>query len=534
MRRTRRNRAGACVAAAVIAGAAGLAAGAAHGAPSPRDIALTPLGTYATGIAGGTSGETAALQGTRLYVTNSTGNSLDIVDVTDPARPVLERRVDLSPYGAGPNSVDARRGLVAVAVEASPITAPGAVVFLTPSGEFIARATVGSLPDMLTFTPDGRQVLVADEGEAPAYGPGETDPEGSVSIVATSGLTRSGGPEVRRVGFADFDAGGPRHGELPSGVRLNGPGATVAQDLEPEYIAVDEDGRTATVTLQDNNAIARIDLRAGRVVSITALGWKDHSAAGQGLDPSDRDGGISIGTWPVRGLYMPDALAAFRVRGRDYLISANEGDGRDRTGFGDEVRVGASSVVLDPAAFPDAAGLKAPAALGRLNVSRTDGLTGGVYTALYSFGARSATIWTTAGTRVWDSGDQIERRIAAEVPAAFNVSNDANVADDRSDNKGPEPEGVAVGTVRGRTYAFVGLERVGGLMVFDVSTPASPRLVQWANRRDYGLSPLAPGQDSGPEVVHFVPEKESPVRAPLVVVANEVSGTVTMYRVTQG
>ena len=172
---------------------------------------------------------------------------------------------------------------------------------------------------------------------------------------------------------------------------------------------------------------------------------------------------------------MPDAIAGFTIRGREYFITANEGDGRDWPGFGDEVRVGSSSVVLDPTAFPDAAALKANAALGRLNISRTDGLgADGEYEALYAFGGRSATIWDSRGERVWDSGDSIERRVAADAPAAFNASNDNNALDDRSDNKGPEPEGVATGEIDGRTYAFVGLERIGGFVTFDVTDPRSP------------------------------------------------------------
>ena len=532
--RLRRNRALAWVAgAAIVVGggvvATGALAGPADRRPAPAPPTFTPIGSYATGLTGGTSGETAAFAAGRLFVTNSTGNSLDIVDASDPASPTLRTRIDLSPWGAGPNSVDVSRDLVAVAVEAAPKTDPGTVVFFTTKGRFVAAVPVGALPDMLTFTDDGDTLLVANEGEASGYGtPDAVNPEGSVSIISTRGLTSRRGPEVRTAGFAAFNAGAPRHRELPAGIRLNGPGATVAQDLEPEYIAISEDRRTARVTLQEANAVATVDIRAARVTAITSLGPKDFSVPGAGLDPSDRDGGVNIANWPVRGLYMPDAIAAFTVRGREYFITANEGDGRDWPGFADEVRVNASSVVLDPTAFPDAAALKANAALGRLTVSRTDGLgADGEYEALYAFGARSASIWDARGARVWDSGDAIERRVAAEVPAAFNVSNDNNTPDDRSDNKGPEPEGVAVGEIDGRTYAFVGLERTGGFVSFDVTDPRSPTLVQWANNRDYTATP--PGPDSGPEVVHFIDRRESPTRRPLVMVANEVSGTVTFY-----
>lgn len=527
--RISRNRALTWISAAAIATGAGVAVSAAAGGPgrTPAPPSFAPIGTYATGLGGGTSGETSAFARGRLYVTNSTANSLDIVDARDPSHPALIRRVDLSPWGAGPNSVDVAGGLVAVAVEADPKTAPGAVVFLRANGDFVASVPVGALPDMVTFDEGGRRLLVANEGEPSGFGvAGSADPEGSVSIVSTRNLGRPGGPEVRTVGFGAFNAGGARHGELPAGIRLNGPGATVAQDLEPEYITVSQEGRTAHVTLQEANAVAEIDLRRARVTRIAALGTKDHSLAGAGLDPSDRDGANLIGTWPVRGMYMPDAIASFSVRGRDYLITANEGDGRDWAGLADEARV--SSLILDPTAFPDAAALKANAALGRLTVSTTDGVASdGEHEALFAFGARSATIWSRDGRRVWDSGDQIEQKVAATVPTAFNASNDANARDDRSDNKGPEPEGVAVGRIGGRTYAFVGLERVGGFIVFDVSDPGAPVLVQWANNRDYGRTPAGP--DSGPEVLRFIDAHESPTGRPLVTVANEISGTVTFY-----
>jgi choice-of-anchor I-like protein len=463
-----------------------------------------------------------------MYVTNSTGDTLDVVDVSDPSAPERLRRV---PLPGGPNSVDVHGDLVAVAVEATPKTDPGAVVFLNRAGDILATVPVGALPDMLTFTHDGRFVLVANEGEPSGYNSQGVDPVGSVSIVST----KLPDPEVRTVGFADFNAGGTRRSELPAGLRLNGPGASVAQDLEPEYIAVDEDGRTATVTLQEASAFARIDLKTARVTSIEALGWKDHSAAGNGLDASDQDGAVNVRTWPVRGWYMPDAVAAFRVGGQDLLITANEGDSRaDWPGFTDEGRLRGDSTNAT-LAIPghDAATLRDNTNLGRLNISLTEGLDGGVRRAIYTFGGRSASIWTTSGQRVWDSGDAIEQRIAADLgPLAgsfFNASNDDDNFDSRSDNKGPEPEGVAVGKVSGRTYAFVGLERQGGVMTFDVTRPASPALISWANRRDHTLA--TPGPDAGAEVIHFVPRGESPSNTPLVLVANEASGTVTLYRV---
>lgn len=523
----RTNRALAWGAAAVLATGAAAGAVALAGPGGPQDPRFDPIGTYSTGI-GLDSAETTAFAKGRLYVTNSEGNTLDVVDASDPAAPTLLNRIDLSPYGAAPNSVDVSGGLVAVAMESDPKTDPGRVAFFRRDGGFITTVAAGALPDMLTFTKGGRELLVANEGEPSGYGPGESDPEGTISIITTAGLSAQRPPRVRTIDFRAFDEGGPRHDELPADLRLNGPGARVSQDLEPEYITVSQDGRTAWVSLQEANALAQLDLHRARVTAIRSLGYKDHSVEGAGLDPSDRDGAIAIAPWPVRGLYMPDAIASFRVKGRDYVITANEGDARDLPGFADEARLGSGDVVLDPTAFPNAAALKDNAALGRLTISTTDGRgEDGEFEAIYSFGARSAAIWRGDGRLVWDSGDQMERRVAAEQPEHFNSNHEENNFDNRSDNKGPEPEGVAVGTIRGRTYAFVGLERQGGVMVFDVSRPDDARLIQWANNRDYAADPVGP--DSGPEIIRFVPANDSPTRRPLVIVANEVSGTVTFY-----
>ena len=128
---------------------------------------------------------------------------------------------------------------------------------------------------------------------------------------------------------------------------------------------------------------------------------------------------------------------------------------------------------------------------------------------------------------MWDSGDQLERITAQVYPANFNASNTSNAFDNRSDDKGPEPEAVAVGTIDRRTYAFVGLERIGGVMVFDITRPREPTFVQYVNNRDFSLTP--PGPDSGTEIIHFIPARDSVTRHPRVLVANEISGTVSIY-----
>lgn len=525
-----------CVAFALLACLAGTSA------PAPVRAAGSPVfsvvGRYATGL-GELSGETVAYEQDRMFVTNSTDNSLDIVDIADPAAPVLIKRVSLAPYGAGPNSVDAFGALVAVAVESSPKTSPGRIVLLDRDGKVYGYAQAGALPDMLAFTPDGKKILAANEGEPSGYGqPGAVDPEGSITIltvtVVPGQLRRSWTiGTTKTVHFRDFNVGQPRHAELPAGIRLFGPGATVARDLEPESIAFSADGRQAFVSLQENNALAVIDVPTASVASIRALGLKDHNGAGAGLDPSDRDSSIAIANWPVKGMYQPDAVAAYQAGGQLMLVTANEGDARDYAGLAEEVRVGSGSYALDPTAFPTAATLKNNARLGRLTVTNATGDTDGDgdFDEIHVFGSRGFSIWNAAtGAQVYDSGDRIEQITAAALPANFNASNTSNAFDDRSDNKGPEPEGVTVGRIDGRDYAFVGLERIGGVMVFDVTDPTAPTYVQYVNNRNFGQTP--PGPDSGAEIVRFVDAARSPTGQPLILVANEVSGSVTIIEAT--
>jgi DNA-binding beta-propeller fold protein YncE len=478
-------------------------------------LSATLLATYSTGLADVedeiSSGETVALRGDRLYVTNASDVSLDIVDVSNPAAPQRIKRVDLKAYGATVNSVDvSSRNLIAVAVDAPKKTNPGTVVFLTPGGQVIRTAQVGAGPDMLVFTPRGDRLLVANEGEPDCYGAGCTDPVGSVSVIDV--LPMKPKLTVHTVGFDNVI--------LPAGVRVFGPGATPAQDLEPEYIAVSDDGKTAWVTLQENNAIARLDLDTLSVSAIFPLGYKDHGLTGNGLDASDRDSAINIRPWSkVLGMYQPDAVAQFRAGGQTWLISANEGDARDYDGYAEEVRArDAGTTVADAASN---------SRLGRLTVTNTP--PGGDLDNLYVFGARSFSIWhADSGSLAWDSGDQLEQVTAERLPAHFNSNNDENNFDNRSDNKGPEPEGVAVGQVGGKTYAFVGLERIGGVMVYDVTDPQAPVFQDYLVTRDF-TKPVSES-DSGPEVLRFVDARTSPTGTPMLVVANETSGTVNLWQ----
>jgi DNA-binding beta-propeller fold protein YncE len=502
----------------------------------PHAIELKPLGSVAAGSFLTSAAEIVAHDPAtqRLFVVNAQAAQIDIVDIADPRNPSIVDTIDVTAYGAVANSVAVHHGLIAVAVEASPKTDPGQVVFFDSALTFLAAVPVGALPDMLTFTPDGGYVLVANEGEpAPDY---LTDPEGTVSIISVPQPNVPFVPTVRTAGFAAFNSA-----VLDPSIRIFGPGATVAQDVEPEYITLSDDSKTAWVTLQEANAIGVVDIASATVTSLLPLGTKDHSIPGQGLDASDRDGvpvatdgRINIANWPVRGFYLPDAIASYKVQGQTYLVLANEGDSREYPGFAEEARIGA--VALDPVAFPTATDLKKNGNLGRLKITKAQGDVDhdGDFDVLYTFGARSFSIRNAGGGLVWDSGDQFEQITAAQLPANFNASNDSNAFDNRSDDKGPEPEGVALGNLWGRNYAFVVLERVGGIMVYDITNPAAPEFVQWANNRDYTANVEDPASgDLGPEGLIFIGAENAPQKNPLLVVSNEVSGTTTIYEITK-
>lgn len=499
------------------------------------DISLQHAGTYHSGVFDEGAAEIVAYDKNTelLFVVNAQAASIDVLDISDITAPDKIMTIDVSPYGAGVNSVAVHKNIVAAAVENETKTLPGSAVFFDIDGNFLNAVTVGALPDMITFTPNGKYVLVANEGEPEDYcAPGlENDPEGSVSIIDMRGdIDDLSQDDVRTAGFTQFN-----DVSLDPSIRIYGPGASVAQDLEPEYIAVSSDSKTAWVTLQENNAIAKIDIKNAAIIELVGLGFKDHDAAGMGLDASDRDDSINIANWPVMGAYEPDAISAFKYKGKTYLATANEGDTRDYDCHGEESRI--ADMDLDPAAFPDAGTLQDDVNIGRLTATTATGDTDGDgdFDELHVPGARSFSIWTRDGSLVFDSGDDFEQITAAELPDYFNANNDENgddAFDSRSDNKGPEPEAISIGKIKGKTFAFVGLERIGGIMVYDVTDPTSPQFVEYFNNRDFTApADTEAAGDLGPEGIIFIPKSDSPAGNPLLVVGNEVSGTTSIYQI---
>lgn len=540
--------------------------------PTPAALTLARVGRFGGDLVDGKLVDTHEIPAydplsKRLFVVNGSGaGTVEVWNIADPKNPVQVGTLRTESFGAGlggVNSVAVHNGVVALAIQGSPKTSVGSVVFVSAADlSTLSAVQVGALPDMLTFTPDGSHVVVANEGEPNSYGLADSvDPEGSVSIIDIADVRK---PVERRALFTAFNE--QAASLRTAGVRLFGPGASVAQDLEPEYVTVSADSKTAYVTLQENNAIAVVDIPGAKVNAVRPLGYKDHSLAGFGMDVSNEDGGtntnsgtplVKIAPVPVKGMYLPDGIANYTVGGTTYLVTANEGDARaDWPGFNEETRVRdyCGTAGLDPARFSgDLANLTRDSNLGRLRITTTPngGSSGknsaGQCSELFAFGARSFSIWNAqTGERVYDSGDTFEAKTAelAGKPGfdfVFNTGHDeADALDARSPNKGPEPESVVLQRFGKKTFAFIGLERVGGVMVYDVSVASAPAFVTYINTRAAagtvvananGANGILNGGDRGPEGLIVIPAAKSPTGKPLLVVSNEISGTTALFEI---
>ena len=471
---------------------------------------------------------------------------------------------------AGPTSVAVNGDWMAVAVPADAKANNGFVLFYnglnTATPVFVKAVEVGNLPDMVTFNAAGNKVLTANEGEPSGdYG---TDPEGSISVINfTDNIPADTAIAITFTAYNDKQAelvAMGMHFPNPSGRTINGKliTTTIAQDLEPEYITIS--GNTAYVSLQENNGIAIVDL-TDNSVSIKGLGFKDWSQ--YQLDGME-DGTVSFGQYQdVYGLYMPDTIASFSWKGASFIVTANEGDAREYffdtlntagdqdedlclaaggqdfdsgdgcLSFTEETQARrldfAPGSNLDTIAGGDPRSSDFTAnPLGRLTVTSTlgDSNNDGEYEAIYAYGARSFTIWDNNGLAVFDSGDDFERITASIHGNAFNNENDENAGDGRSANKGPEPEALTVGQVGERTYAFIGLERMGGIFVYDITNPYDATFVDYVINRDLTEGGDLMG-DNGPEGMVFVDAATSPTGMPLVIIGNEISGTVAVWQV---
>lgn len=400
--------------------------------------------------------------------------------------------------------------LLAVAIQDADYTKPGkAVVFncsenggLTYSG----MATTGIQPDMITFDESGALILTANEGEPRnGYEDGAVDPEGSVSIINAADMT------VTTIGFKNFN---PVRDNLTAAGIIIKKNTDPSVDLEPEYITVS--GKTAYVTLQEANAIAILDIDKKDFTSICSVGFQDHSQVAIDLIEDDK---YTPATYEaLKGIRMPDGISSCVINGETYLITANEGDSREWEEYKNEKK---SKTSPNGKTFENN--------VRWYDTSDVDGLEAGTD---YLFGGRSFTMFKVENgglSEIFDSGSDFESYTAKVLPSSFNCSNDDMEIDSRSGKKGPEPESVTTGTVNGRTYAFIALERIGGVMIYDITDPSNVKMDNYINSRDFSADIK---NDVSPEGLCFIAADRNSSGTPLLIASNEVSGTVSVTTLT--
>lgn len=496
---------------------------------------LTKVGSYNTSKEGGA--EIVAFDKTskNMYITNGEDKTLDIVSISDVTSPSLVSSIDITTYGTNLNSVAVADEKVAVAVEDGNDTVgkkqlKGNVVIFDTAGTHKRTVEVGYLPDMVTFNEDGTKIIVANEGEpSNDY---TTDPVGSIGVINVSNYSYSD------IGFSGVTLSAATDGTV---VRLGDtPSNDQTKDLEPEYVTVLDN--YAYVTLQENNALAKVDLSDNSISYVKSLGAKSYEADKSTID-IEENGEIEMKNFTgLFGLYQPDSIASYKVGNTGYLVTANEGDGREYiyesaattetacdTDGGDwdatnsvcevishidEKKI--SKLDLDSSIASEYANdndLKVMTDLGKNSSDE--------YEKLYTYGARSFSIWDTNGDLVYDSGDEISKKVAQMQPTMFNQ--DEGEMDGRSGNKGAEPEALTIGTIGDTTLAFIGLERQNSIMVYDITNPQSPIFKQYINTESEG--------DTSPEGMKFIPSTESPNGKDLLLVSYEFSGSTVIYEV---
>jgi 6-phosphogluconolactonase (cycloisomerase 2 family) len=480
-----------------------------------------------------------------------------IVTATNLASAITLSLNENTPGDANSIAIDANNQLLAVAMAATSVGEAGQIAFYNISGDtpvFIKNVTVGALPDMVAFSHDGAKVVVANEGEP--NGDYSIDPEGTISIIDITNGTIA--DNALSINFQDYNN---KQAELeaqglvfanPTGRTINGNliNTTVAMDLEPEYVSISKDNKYAYVSIQENNALAIINLEDNSL-ELKGLGFKDWSNLQ--FDASDKDGGVNFKSYPgLYGMYQPDTIASFSWKGANFIVSANEGDAREyffdasdeadciaQGGLDYDAKDGCLAYIDESRAEDLALAANFDYLnnddndIGRLKVTTVKGdkNNDGQYESLYAYGARSFTIWDSNGLVVFDSGDQIARVTASVHGNAFNNNEDENKGDTRSDDKGAEPEALTLGEVGDRLFAFVGLERMGTIMVFDITNPYDVKFQDYFYNR--GLEPSADiSGDLAPEGMTFVPAAQSATNEALLIVGNEISGSIAVWEIT--
>jgi hypothetical protein len=509
---------------------------------------MSLLSNFSANFGNGTSaGEIVAFdKNTNKLFVSSSGTSVfqvNMFDFSNPSSPSGIGAIDFSTtFGLASDmsslssvAINSSKGFgVASLIPKANTTAYGKVGFFNlSSGTSLGTIDVGYHPDSVSFSPDGSKLIVVNEGEFNASS--ATNAPGSISVIDVSSI--NSGNLANLVSLTpvtrDFSSGNLASGVSLSGIRNSNvaavgtsgtfissvPDFTQAANqnynaIEPEYASVI--GDKVYVSLQDNNAIGEYDLTQNQWTKVTNLG-----TITQTIDATDTGSTISI-TQTVKGLPMPDTVATYSKNGKTYVVTANEGDARvddrDVSRFGTTSGNSTMNPILDSNYPTSNTGVRANAQLGRLNVSLIDGDTdgNGKIDEIRMLGTRSFTIWevTDSGLQqVYDSGSYFETYIRDNDPTGW--------VDSRSDDKGPEPEGLTLGEIDGKTFAFIGMERNNGIFMFDITDPNAPSFFGYTRTSDGSNTPLRP------EGMSFISAADSPNGQNLLIVGYEGDGTAS-------
>ena len=488
----------------------------------------------------------------RIFATNGVKNTIDIFDISDVANPKKVGTVALAPYGNDVTSVAAGKDVVVAVVNVSdkfsatgvPTTTNGKLVVFDTNGKVLSSPDVlGVLPDSVTFAPNGTTALVAIEAQPvcakddPATAAKEdtdyskaSDPVGGVTVVD---LSNPAAPVLRFAGFDQFTVADMK----AKGIAVSSVVNNVSKDFEPEFVTA-VDNNYAYVTIQEANAIGKLNIESATFESITRAFESKVSRVAR--DTSDRDTGAGPRTYAnVVGASQPDAIAGFKVGSGQYFVTANEGDAREYTCLNDDLR--ASALKVDTRRFPDWKTLSGNAALGRAKVNPTIGDKDGDgdIDTIHLRGSNSMTMYRN-GIVIWDSAtllDQIQTAAfgVANINGSHSLSSDKStmnyVGQDRSDDKGSEPEGVAVGMVGDRRIAILGLERMSALAIFDITVPADPVFQEWLQMLPTKATPAKDVKYFSPEGIVFVPANKSPSGKALIITSYELSGSLSIHQI---